>query len=103
MRYKGRASSGCFLIHHSENQAVPLFTMKIVATKQHPLKVHDSSNFQRLLRETRPAHAANSLLLGDTGYSPEGVHRSWRYCNTRSMRGVDGASSYSNSLLQKSI
>ena len=21
-----------------------------------------------------------------------GVHRSWRYCNTRSMRGVDGAS-----------
>ena len=29
--------------------------------------------------------------------SPEGVHRSWKYCNTRSMRGVDGASSYSNS------
>lgn len=29
------------------------------------------------------------------GMIPEGVHRSWRYCNTRSMRGVDGASSYS--------
>ena len=25
--------------------------------------------------------------------SPEGLHRSWKYCNTRSMRGVDGASS----------
>ena len=25
-------------------------------------------------------------------YQRERVHRSWRYCNTRSMRGVDGAS-----------
>ena len=25
--------------------------------------------------------------------SPEGVHHSWKYCNTRSMRGVDRASS----------
>ena len=32
-----------------------------------------------------------------------GVHRSWRHCNTRSMRGVDGASPYSISRLQKSI
>ena len=43
------------------------------------------------------------LPLGTSISVPEGVHRSWRYCNTRSMRGVDGASSYSNSLLQKSI
>ena len=43
------------------------------------------------------------LPLGTSTSVPEGVHRSWRCCNTRSMRGVDGASSYSNSLLQKSI
>ncbi len=32
-----------------------------------------------------------------------GVHRSRKYCNTGSMRGVDGASPYSISLFQKSI
>ena len=45
----------------------------------------------------------HQFLSLDTTVVPKGVHRSWRYCNTKSMREVDGASSYSNSLLQESI
>ncbi len=47
-------------------------------------------------------------MLANTCYhsflnSFRGVHRSRKYCNTGSMRGVDGASPYSISLFQKSI
>ena len=62
-------------------------------------KPHESDLF--VWSDIKGDHAAKPLSL--SLYKLSGMHPSWMYCNTRSMRGVGRASSYPSSLFQKPI
>lgn len=77
------------------NEFFPSFRTQNRKAKTEPWRTLTSFAKQKINR--------SQIFFYKPCYSPMGVHRSWKYCNTKSMRGVDRASSYSISLLQKPI